>query len=150
MPTYLQMPFRDAETKRCQGCVLMHLEEDGGKQILIISPNPSSTYLYQVNETEMLRQLVAQIIAFAEKNPIDAIGIPKHAHIRTNRTGGEFERAINDAIRTIGREHVFAQARRFSYEPKYEVDGVDIVWAKDLDAFPKTALKIEKQNVEQL
>lgn len=144
MPNYLQMTLRDAESKRCQGCVLMHLQEDEGKKILVISPNPSSTYLYQVNESELFEQILQQLTAFTAANDIDALALSKHKQIRTNRTGGEFERAMDAKIRSVGRQHIFAEARRFSFSPEYYVDAVDIVWAKNPEAFAPRVEEEEK------
>lgn len=130
MPNFLQMVLRDAETKICQGAVLLHVEEDRGKKILTASMNPSSTYLYQVNETEMFAQLRTKLIEFATDNGFDAVAVSREAQMRTNRTGGEFERAMNACIAAENKEHAFDVARPFSTNPVYTQSVVDVIWSR--------------------
>lgn len=145
MPNYLQMVLRDGETKVCQGCVLLHLEEENGLTILTASLNPSSTYLYQVNEAEMFESLLAQLITFAEENSIDAVAVSQHPQIRTNRTGGVFEKSMIAAIERVGRQYRFAEPRIFSTRPKYFQQALDVVWAKDPSRFAKRETAAAKE-----
>lgn len=131
MPNFFQMVLRDAETKTCKGCVILHMEEDGGKKILTASMNPSSTYLYQVNEEEMFRQLRQQLITFAQDNDVDAIALSQNVHIRTNRTGGLFEMEMKKSINTVNKQHEFTGARVFSHRPVYQQDKIDFIWVKE-------------------
>lgn len=143
MPNYLQMILRDGETKLCKGCILMHTEEDGDQKILTVSMNPSSTYLYQVNEQEMFRQLREQLVTFAKDNGFTAIAVSKNPQIRTNRTGGLFERAMDQAIADTARGHMFSNERTFSYLPAYNQRELDFIWvAKKADTAPATELAV--------
>lgn len=128
LPNFFLMVLRDADSKLCQGCVLLHLEEVAGKKVLTASLNPSSTYLYQVNETEMFERLREQLIVFAKDNELDAIAVCHNPQIRTNRTGGIFEAAINRAVSEVNISYDFDPPRVFSYRPRYEQDKVDCIW----------------------
>lgn len=145
MPNYLQMVLRDAESKVCQGAVLMHVEEDRGKKILTASMNPSSTYLHQVNETEMFAQLRAKLAEFARDNGFDAVAMSREAQIRTNRTGGEFERAMNACIAAENKEHAFDRPRMFATNPQYMQTVVDIIWSRDGATFNERRLRTVEQ-----
>lgn len=127
-PNYLQMILRDSETKLCKGCVLMHVVNDGDKKILTASMNPSSTYLYQVNEEEMFRNLLSRLILFANDNQFDAIAVSTDKHIRTNRTGGLFERAMDKAIADTMQSHILSTECIFSYNPFYQQKELDFIW----------------------
>lgn len=134
-PNYLQMVLRDGDTKICQGCVLMYIEEHNGKRVLTASVNPSSTYLFSVNESEMFTEIQKQLIAFAQDNNIDAVGLSRNKNIRTNRTGGEFEKAMARAVKECGHEVVFEENRFFSTFNKYTQKEIDLVWAKNPESF---------------
>lgn len=130
-PDFLQMVLRDGTSKICQGCVLLHVEQDGGQKFLTASLNPSSTYLYQVNEREMFENLLKQLIIFAKDNNFDAVAVSQNKQIRTNRTGGEFERAMDERIRTIDQKHTFSTERDFSFKPEYRQQNMDLLWVKE-------------------
>ena len=131
MPNYFQMVMRDSETKVCQGLVLLHYYEDKGKKILTASFNPSSTYLYQVDEKQLFKGLLKQLEVFAEDNDIDVIAVTQNKTMRTNRTAGEFERAMDNRIRSVNKTESLSQEETFSYHPSYTQQKLDIVWAKE-------------------
>lgn len=138
MPNYLQMVLRDSETKLCKGCILMHVEYDGDKKILTAAMNPSSTYLYQVNEEEMFRNLRDQLIIFAEDNDFDAVAVSQNKQIRTNRTGGLFERAMDKAIAETKQPHTLSTERMFSYRHFYQQRELDCIWVRKPAKTPTT------------
>ena len=140
MLNYFQMVLRDANTKLCKGCVLLHVEEEGGKKYLTASMNPSSTYLYQVNEEEMFKSLRDQLITFAKDNNFDGVGISTTSHIRTNRTGGLFERAMDSSIPDVGQEVAFSQPKRFSFHPAYQQSAIHLIWRKESPTTPPAAV----------
>ncbi|MFC1655407.1 hypothetical protein ACFL3C_00905 [Patescibacteria group bacterium] len=131
MSEYFQMVLRDKETKTCQGAVLLHHYEEGGKKILTASINPSSTYLFKVNEGQLLNGLVDQLGQFAEDNNIDMILMSKNKQIRTNRTGGEFERAMNERIKDVDQDFSFDTEKAFSFSPSYSVKDCDVIWLNE-------------------
>ncbi|XOU94562.1 MAG: hypothetical protein ACNFW9_00685 [Candidatus Kerfeldbacteria bacterium] len=131
MPNYFQMVLRDSESKICQGAVLLHYYEDKGKKILTGSFNPSSTYLYQVDEQQLFKGLLKQLEVFAQDNDIDVIAVNQNKTMRTNRTGGEFERAMSNKIKSVNKTESLSQEEVFSYHPKYSQKGLDIVWEKE-------------------
>lgn len=136
-PAYLQMALHDPEDLSCKGCILMHVWEHDGNKYLIASLNPSSSYLYSVDEKSVLEQINAQLIDFAKENGIKGVGYSTNVNIRTNRTGGEFERAMKTEIaaasKTFGpkAQLKFATSKPFSYNPQYSVDDVDLIWIDD-------------------
>ncbi|MBM3183731.1 MAG: hypothetical protein FJZ64_00290 [Chlamydiae bacterium] len=134
---YLQLVLRDADTKVCQGCVLMYVEEIGGKKILTASMNPSSTYLFSVNESEMFQEITNQLVSFAKENKIDAVGVYQNPNMRTNRTGGIFEKAMDEAIATLGRQCRFSEPRFFSNYANgaYRQEIIDLLWAENPEEF---------------
>jgi len=131
MSNFVQMVFQDPETLRCQGIVLMHIEEDSGKKILSVSLNPSSTYLYQVDEKALLSGIADTVIGFARDNSFDMVVMSKNKAIRTNRTGGIFEQSIDERLASVGEEYKFTEPRRFSFNPEYLVQETDILWSID-------------------
>ena len=133
MPNYFQMVLRDAESKVCQGLVLLHYYEDNGKKILTASLNPSSTYLYQVDEQQLFKGLLKQLEVFATDNGIDAIAISQNKSMRTNRTGGEFERAMDNRIRSVQKTESLTREETFSYHPNYTQQKLDVVWQKGVE-----------------
>ena len=148
-PNYLQLVLRDSETKVCQGLVLIHIEEHAGKKILTASMNPSSTYLFSVNEAEMFKALQNQLIVFAKENNIDAIGVSRNRQIRTNRTGGEFEKAMERAIAACGREVVFPENRVFSNFNNYSQKEIDLIWASNPEDFEVAQPLSQKKQDQQ-
>jgi len=139
MPNYLHMILRDGDTKLCKGCVLLHIEEDNGKKILTASMNPSSTYLFQVNEEEMFKNLREQLIVFAKDNNVDAIAVSTNKQIRTNRTGGLFERAMERSIADVKKEHSLSTPHAFSHHPNYQQKDLDFIWMADPSLFVVSA-----------
>lgn len=130
MPNYLQMVFQEPDTLQCQGLVLMHHFDEGGKKILTASFNPSSTYLYSVDESALFNGISSSLEQFATENGFDMVAIPQNKTIRTNRTGGEFERAMDRKVSQIGKTFKFNTAQQFSYHPNYQIQDMDIIWEK--------------------
>lgn len=128
MANYFQMVLKDPEKGDCKGLVLLHSFEDKNKKILTASFNPSSTYLYTVNEKQMFRQLLEKLAEFARDNDFDMIAISKNGVIRTNRTGGEFEREMSDTINKMEVKFELSEEKVFSYCPPYNLKDLDVVW----------------------
>jgi len=131
MENYLQLVLRDEQTRRCVGGALLHYYEQQGKRILTASLNPCSTLLYKVDEEAMFKELVRVLGDFARTNEIDIIGVSTDEGIRTNRTGGLFERALNHRIREISEEFHLDAREQFSYEPAYQQQALDVIWRKE-------------------
>ncbi len=131
LPNYFQMVLRDSETKICQGIVLLHFYEDQGKSILTASFNPCSTYLYQVNESQLFMGLLSQLTLFAKDNNIDIITTNRNEEVRTNRRGGEFELAIKRQIKKIKKKFILNHIQDFSFNPDYQQKDLDIIWENE-------------------
>jgi hypothetical protein len=129
-PGYLQLVLQDPENLSCKGLVLLHHFTENGKKILTASYNPSSTYLYSVDEAALFKALSTTLEQFATENGFDMIVVSKNKAIRTNRTGGQFEKAINEKIAQVGKEFRFEKPVIFSYSPGYSMDEMDVVWEK--------------------
>lgn len=130
MPNYLQFVLQDSENFRCQGADLLHVEQEGDLKVLCVSFNPSSTYLYQVDEKTLFNSLLQKHIEFATDNNFDLIVVSKNQQIRTNRTGGQFEAALNEKIAEVNESFDFSTTRVFSYNPSYQMKQMDILWKK--------------------
>jgi len=130
MDNYFQMVFRDKENKVCQGLNLLHYYQIRGEKILAVSMNPSSTYLYKVDERQFFEEIVNKLSEFANDNGIDKIVMSKNEAIRTNRTGGEFESAIKSRISAQNEEYEFDEPQRFSYSPEYMLKKCDVIWKR--------------------
>lgn len=130
MENYFQLVLQDTETKRCQGLVLLHHFEENGRKILTASFNPSSTYLYSVDEKALFGGLLKSLEEFATANGFDWIQVSRNKAIRTNRTGGEFEREMDRKIAAVGIIDAFAEARQFSFNPNYNLKEMDVIWEK--------------------
>lgn len=130
MPNYLQMVFQEPDTLQCQGLALLHHFNEGGKQVLTASLNPSSTYLYSVDESALFNGIAGSLEQFAAENGFDMIAVPQNHTIRTNRTGGEFEKAMDQRVAQIGKTFTFTDAKQFSYHPNYQIQEMDIIWEK--------------------
>lgn len=130
MPNYFQLVLQDPETLQSQGLVLMHHFTDQGKRVLSASINPSSTYLYSVDEAAVFRGIMATLEQFATQNGFDMITTSRNHTIRTNRTGGEFEKAIDERVRKVGKEFSFSENQVFSYRPNYQLKDMDVVWER--------------------
>lgn len=131
MPNYLQLVLQDPETLRCQGVALLHhFTDEQGRKVLSASLNPSSTYLYSVDEVGLFDGMMGAIEQFATDNEFDLILTSKNKSIRTNRTGGEFERAIDRRVGQVNESFVFNEPKQFSHSPSYSIDSMDVVWKR--------------------
>lgn len=134
MPNYLQMVFQNPDNLQSQGLVLMHTYEEGKEdkeeKVLTVSLNPSSTYLYSVDEKAMFTGIMGQLEKFAEDNNFDKILMSTNKAIRTNRTGGKFEEALNERVSKVAKGFKFAEPARFSYTPSYNMESMDVVWER--------------------
>ena len=126
------MVFQEPDTLQCQGLVLLHHFNEGGKKVLTASFNPSSTYLYSVDESALFNGISSSLEQFAAENDFDMVVTPQNKTIRTNRTGGEFEKAMDKKVAQIGKTFKFNAAQQFSYHPVYQIQDMDIIWEKSL------------------
>ncbi len=130
MPNYLQLVFQESDTLQCQGVILLHHFRQDGKGVLAASLNPSSTYLYSVDESALFKGIMTILEQFADKNVFDMIVFSKNKSIRTNRTGGEFERSLDERIAKVDKTFKFDSPQQFSYNPNYQLQDMDVVWEK--------------------
>lgn len=130
MPNYLQLVFQEPDTLQCQGLVLLHHFTQDGKRILTASINPSSTYLYSVDEVALLNGIMGTLQQFAQDNNFDMITVSQNRTIRTNRTGGQFEKSMDARITSVGKKFKFNSPQTFSYNPNYQLQEMDVVWEK--------------------
>jgi hypothetical protein len=130
MPNYFQLVFQEPDTLQCQGLVILHDIEEKGKRVLAASLNPSSTYLYSVDETAMFSGIMKTLEEFAGKNSFDMITFSKNKAIRTNRTGGAFEKAMDERISKVAEKFEFESPKIFSHRPGYQLKEMDVVWKK--------------------
>lgn len=131
LPIFGQMVLYDPASRPCEGVVLFHRYEEEGKKILSASFQPTSTYLYKVNEKKLFEQLLGQMIVLAEDYAIDLLTVAKARHIRTNRTGGDFDRAMDAQIAKIGKEITLSQPEIFSFSPKYLQPALCVRWERE-------------------
>ena len=132
MPNYFQMVFQEPDTLQCQGLVLMHHFDEGGKKILAVSINPSSTYLYSIDETALFNGITTNLEQFASENDFDMIVSSRNHTIRTNRTGGEFEKAFDKKVKEMDKKFNFDKPKQFSHNPFYQIQEMDVLWKKDM------------------
>ncbi len=130
MPNYFQMVFQDPKTSQCLGLCLLHHFKENGKKILTVSFNPSSTYLYSIDEASLFNGIYSQLKDFANQNGFDMITTSQNTTIRTNRTGGLFEQTINKKISQINKTFSFSEGKQFSYSPNYKIKDMDVIWEK--------------------
>ncbi|GDX62111.1 hypothetical protein LBMAG33_4210 [Candidatus Levyibacteriota bacterium] len=130
MPNYFQLVFQEPDTLQCQGLVLLHHFTQGGKKVLTASVNPSSTYLYSVDESALFTGIMGTLEQFANENGFDLITLSKNNGIRTNRTSGQFEKAMNERITQVGKTFRFDTPQQFSYHPNYQLQDMDVVWER--------------------
>jgi len=130
MPNYFQMVFQEPDTLQCQGLVLLHHFEEDGKKILTASFNPSSTYVYSIDESALFKGIAGSLQEFASDNGFDMVAVSHNKAIRTNRTGGEFEKAMDRRVSEVGKTHTFKTAQQFSYHPSYQLQEMDLVWER--------------------
>lgn len=127
-PNYFQMVFQDPETYRCLGLCLLHHFQENGKKILTVSFDPSSTYLYKVDEDSLFNGIMSQLQSFALNNDFDIITTSQNKIIRTNRVGGNFEKSIDKRVSQINKPFHFSSEKQFSYRPDYSIKDMDIIW----------------------
>ncbi|MCX6782853.1 MAG: hypothetical protein NTZ20_02575 [Candidatus Levybacteria bacterium] len=130
MPNYFQLVFQEPDTLQCQGLVLLHHFTQGGKKVLTASVNPSSTYLYSVDESALFTGIMGTLEQFATENGFDLITLSQNKGIRTNREGGQFEKAMNERITQVGKTFRFDTPQQFSYHPNYQLQDMDVVWER--------------------
>ena len=130
MPNYFQLVFQEPDTLQCQGLVLLHHFTEGGKKVLTASVNPSSTYLYSVDESALFTGIMGTLEQFATENGFDLITLSQNKGVRTNRTGGQFEKAMNERITQVGKTFRFDTPQQFSYHPNYQLRDMDVVWER--------------------
>ncbi|MEK9160024.1 MAG: hypothetical protein AAB383_04815 [Patescibacteria group bacterium] len=127
MENYFELILEDPETHRCMGVVLLNAFEGDGKT-LTAAFNPSSTYLYKVDEAALFKGLLSSIKVFAKENGFKRICTSQNKAIRTNRTGGIFERTMDAAITGVGKVYNFEEPKRFSFSPSYGMQAMDVLW----------------------
>lgn len=128
---YFQFVLQDPETLRCQGLVLLHhFVDDEGRKVLTASLNPSSTYLYSVDARGLFNGLMKTLEEFASANKFDRILFSQNKTIRTNRTGGEFEKALDQRVSSVNQNYSFTEPQQFSYKPDYKIQEMDVVWQR--------------------
>jgi hypothetical protein len=132
MPNYFGFVYQDPETLRCVGLCLLHEVHDQGKRILTVSPNPSSTFLTAIDEKSLFLQTMEKLEDFANSNAFDMVAFSQNKTIRTNRTGGLFEKAMDERVSVVGKTHTLGEAARFSYSPSYLMQELDVVWERDV------------------
>ena len=131
MPNYFQLVFQDPDNSACLGLVLLHhFTSSDGKKVLTASVNPSSTYLLSIDEAAFFKGTMEVLEGFAKGNDFDMILTSQNKQIRTNRTGGVFERSLTARIDSEGRTFRFDQPVPFSYQPSYSMRDMDVVWSK--------------------
>lgn len=129
---YFQMVLQDPHSKRCEGVIMLHSLKDRGKKILVASFQPSSTYLHKVNEGQLFSGLLDQLILFAKENDFDVIACSANPGIRTNRTGGVFQAAMDKRIRQTAAAIELRFSQTFSFAPAYTLDRLDVLWRRKL------------------
>ncbi len=130
MPNYFQLVLQEPDTLQCQGLALLHHFTEGDKKILTASLNPSSTYLYSVDEAALLRGIMGSLEQFASENSFDIITLSQNKAIRTNRTGGQFEKSMDEKIAQVGKTFRFDTPQEFSYHLNYQLQDMNVVWEK--------------------
>ncbi len=128
MPNYFQLVLQDPEDFQCRGLVLLHSFIEGDQKILTASLNPSSTYVYSVDEPALFKGIMGVLEGFATANGFDSIQLSSNRTIRTNRTGGNFERAIDERVRDVNQVFTFEEPKQFSYQPNYQLKEMEAVW----------------------
>ncbi|GEM_PF-4159306 len=127
---YLQLVLQDPEGLRCAGLVLLHDITEDGQKVLTASLNPSSTYLYSVDEVALFAGIRQALIEFAQDNNFDRIAVSRNRAIRTNRTGGAFENTMDKTIAKTSHHWEFSQPQTFSYSPAYSMKEMDSIWER--------------------
>jgi hypothetical protein len=125
---YFNLVFRDEDTKRCVGGILLHYYNEDNKKILSASLNPSSTLLFKVEEQQFFAETMRILEDFAKQYDIDMIVASTDTGIRTNRTGGLFEQALTERIRQINEKFSLSFQEIFSFAPLYYLKDFDVLW----------------------
>jgi superfamily II DNA helicase RecQ len=128
------MVLQDDVKKTCLGAVLLHIYDEqsaqGKVRILSASYNPSSTFLYQVNERELFAALHRQLEQFALDNSVDLLTVSRNRWIRTNRNEGEFEQAIKGQVAAVNEEVLLRKPQPFCHAFNYQNDILDVTWKR--------------------
>ncbi len=130
MSNYFQMVFQDPENYQCRGLCLLHHFKENGKKVLTVSFNPSSTYLYSVDESSIFNGIYDHLKDFASQNGFDIIATSQNKAIRTNRRGGIFEQSIDKKVSQIHKIFSFSKEKQFSYYPEYKIKDMDVIWER--------------------
>jgi hypothetical protein len=135
MPEFFQMVLQDDTSKVCLGAVLLHAYNDRpsplngkGTKVLVAAFNPSSTFLYQVNEKVLFTSLFSQLQQFAIDNKFDKIAVSTKRYNRTNRTGGDFENALLDAIAEQDESYSLESPQPICHAYNYTNDDLNVLW----------------------
>jgi hypothetical protein len=131
MPNYLQLVFFDPIKIRCEGLILLHYYNDSNGKVLTASFNPTSTLLYKVDEKAFFDASFKILVEFAHINDFDFICCATQKGIRTNRTGGEFERALSSQISRYKKSIKLDSPADFSSSPHYVQQVLDVLWHKE-------------------
>ncbi len=129
-PKFFQMIFKDPDQVDCKGLIMLHAYEDQGRKVLTASMNPSSTYLYSTDEKVFFDGIARTLGEFAQSNGFDVVAVSKISAIRTNRTGGTFEKAMNEKIKEVGESYHLSKPQNFSYNKAYTEQDLDVIWKK--------------------
>jgi hypothetical protein len=78
----------------------------------------------------MFNGMLSALERFSADNGFDQIVVSQNRGIRTNRTGGQFEGAMDQRISQVGESMSFGERQVFSYSPLYELKDMDVVWNK--------------------
>jgi hypothetical protein len=122
---------RDPSSGNCVGASIYHVYEIDGQEQLCVSFQPSSTFLYKVDQRELFRIMADDAIDFAKRNGMQRVLLSKDKTIRTNRTGGDFEDEMDMRIAAVGKTVVFSQPQRFSYKYDYNLELMDVLFELD-------------------
>ena len=117
-PAYLQMVFfnPDAKFPSCEGLVMMHRYEDAGRKILVVSPNPSNSFVLASDGKALFAEILKTVVAFAQDNGFDYVCASNDPAVRANRTG-DFLAALENAC--AGEKIALSKNCQFSGEPEY-------------------------------
>lgn len=122
---------RDPSSGNCVGASIYHVYDIDGQEQLCVSFQPSSTFLYKVDQRGLFRIMADDAIDFAKRNGMQRVLLSKDKTIRTNRTGGDFEDEMDTSIAAMGKTVVFSQPQRFSYQYDYNLELMDVLFELD-------------------
>ena len=117
-PSYLQMVFfnPDAKFPSCEGLVMMHRYEDAGRKVLMVSVNPSNSFVLASDGQALFAEILKSVVTFAQDNGFDFVCASNNPGVRTNRAG-VFSAALEKAC--AGDAIILSQNYRFSGTPGY-------------------------------